>query len=66
MASQRHKREHFFFFRSHAASVTPGDVVGPMAPLDSAGEKAAAVLATDKGHDEVAAWPTDAREAVVA
>jgi len=36
-----------------------------MAPLDSAGEKAAAVLATDKGHDEVAAWPTDAREAVV-
>ena len=66
MASQRHKREHFFFGLAHAASVTPGDIEGPRAPVDSAGEKASATVATDRAHGEEAAWPTDARESVVA
>lgn len=64
--SQRHKREHFFFHRAHPVSVVVDDVIGPMAPLDSAGEKGTAVAATDKAHDEVAAWPTDAREELYA
>ncbi len=63
--SQRHKRENFFFFRSHAASVTPGDVIGPVAPLDSADEKGMAVLATDRAYNEMPAWPNSGREKVV-
>jgi len=65
MASQRHKREHFFFGMAHPASVTPGDIVGPMPPLDAADEKAEAVVAGDKAYGERAAWPTAARETVV-
>jgi hypothetical protein len=45
--------------------VTPGDIVGPVAPLDAADEKAAAVVATDRAYGEMAAWPAAAREKVV-
>lgn len=65
MASQRHKREHNFFGTAHPASATPGDLVGPRAPVDAAGEKAQALAATDKGHGEVASWPDSDRETVV-